>query len=108
MAKLVREYKVDPSTVKRWVVAWETEQRLDPLARGTTNYDKMELAHLLYLQYFLEKDPTRYIWELRSFMSKDLEGAVDHPWLSKNTIWRLVKDDLGFSHKKVSNIIYNS
>lgn len=64
----------------------------------------MEMAHLRHLKYVLEKDPTRYIWELRSYMAKDLEGAVKHSWLSENTIWRLVKDDLGFSHKKVSNM----
>jgi hypothetical protein len=70
------------------VVAWESEKRLDPLARGTTNYDKVQLEHLRYLQYFLEKDLARYIWELRTYMADDLKDDpnVQHPLLSESTV----------------------
>lgn len=103
MAEIARDFKVDPATVKHWVMAWETEQRLDPLARGTTNYEKVQLEHLRYLQFVLQKDPTRYLWELRTYMADDLKDNpnVQHPLLSESTVWRLVKDDLGLSHKKV-------
>lgn len=101
MAELAREFQDDSTTVKKLVDRYEQRKTLSPLAKGTTNYSRVELAHLLFLEKFLGRDTTRYIWELRALMAQTLEGRVEHPSISETSIWRLLRKQLGLSHKKV-------
>ncbi|GAQ86418.1 hypothetical protein KFL_002880020 [Klebsormidium nitens] len=37
-------------------------------------------------------------------MAQTLEGRVEQPWISETSIWRIMKEQLGLSHKKLSLI----
>jgi transposase-like protein len=102
--RVAEAFKVDQSTVERWVRVWEEEGRILPLEKGTLNFEKVTPVHIEYIRTLLQEEKTRYLWEVREYMAIDLEGIVEFPLVAETTIWRIVSRDLGLSHKQVKRI----
>ena len=93
-ADVGRVFQLDPTTVSRWVQA-EREGRLEHRRSDTRSSHMWEELHLTYLKALLRDKPSLYLREIQAQMESDLSGLVLYPRLSKTTIWRLMRNELG-------------